>query len=355
MTVQWEQWQREKYQYPGHHLWGATLLPKYGTSVKILSFEQFTLLKKFSQKIKFLGDLDQQFRLIYTMSEYDIVYSGHHLTTSLLGFLRCIGVFKKPIVAIAYQSFNKNIWTQLFTKFFLAGHDKLLCLNNEIKKHLKQEFNVPESKLEVLEWGNDLPFYPVDKNPDIHNITDSAQYIFSTGVTYRDYETLITAFKKINYPLKIHSGTTSEVSNTSFIPDISELTTNINLIQKWLSWKDMLGEYENAYAVAIPLRIRPEKPYNAIGLTSLLEAMSMQKAIVMTRNEFVGIDIEKQGIGIFVDNGDVRGWQQAISYLLAHPEETQEMGMRARHLCEKKYNLEVFTAKLSRSLKNLVN
>ncbi|NEQ19020.1 MAG: glycosyltransferase family 4 protein [Microcoleus sp. SIO2G3] len=78
----------------------------------------------------------------------------------------------------------------------------------------------------------------------------------------------------------------------------------------------------------------------------------MGKAVVMTRTVEPCIDIEKEGIGIFVEQGDVQGWQEAISYLLEHPDETREMGKRGRRLCEEKYNLEVFTSRLSKLLKD---
>ncbi|WP_084786325.1 glycosyltransferase family 4 protein [Mastigocladopsis repens] len=348
MTGQWEQWHRENYQYPSHHLWGATLLPKYGIDVHILPFEKCSFLKKISQRLKIFGDLDQQLRILFFKQEYDVVYSGHHLTTAFLAFLRSLGIFKKPIVAITYQSFRKNLGSHLLTSLLLRGHDKLFCLNNEIKDHLKYEFHIPENKLEILEWGNDLPCYQIKNVSTDENKKSGTRFILSAGKTYRDYDTLIKAFSQINHPLKICSHGNSLISNTC------ELTSNIHLVKKMLSWQELLAEYEQAYAVAIPLNMRPNKPYNAIGLTSLLEAMSMGKAVVMTRNKYVGIDVEKQGIGIVVDQQDVKGWQQAISYLLQHPDETREMGNRSRRLCEEKYNLEVFSSKLSKLLQNVV-
>jgi glycosyltransferase involved in cell wall biosynthesis len=82
--------------------------------------------------------------------------------------------------------------------------------------------------------------------------------------------------------------------------------------------------------------------------------MAMGKAVIMTRNQQIDIDIEKEGIGIFVEPGDVEGWKQAIFYLLEHPQETEEMGNRARSLCENRYNLDEFSSKLSEVLKSVI-
>jgi len=78
----------------------------------------------------------------------------------------------------------------------------------------------------------------------------------------------------------------------------------------------------------------------------------MGKAVIMTRNRQIDIDIEKEGIGIFIKPGDVEGWKRAIYYLLEHPQETEEMGDRARSLCESRYNLEYFSSRLASILQS---
>jgi glycosyltransferase involved in cell wall biosynthesis len=85
-----------------------------------------------------------------------------------------------------------------------------------------------------------------------------------------------------------------------------------------------------------------------IGLTSLLDALALGKAVIMTQYSHINIDIEKEGIGLWVMPGDVAGWRKAISYLLENPNETQEMGKRARLLCEQKYNLDLFSQEIAR-------
>lgn len=131
------------------------------------------------------------------------------------------------------------------------------------------------------------------------------------------------------------------------------VSSNVKIFATSLSWQEILIEHGKAYAIAIPLdNTKPKSYIHAIGVTSLLDAMGMGKAVVMTRTVEHCIDIEKEGIGIFVEQGDDKGWQESISYLLEHPDETREMGKRGRRLCEEKYNLEVFTSRLSELLKD---
>ena len=110
-----------------------------------------------------------------------------------------------------------------------------------------------------------------------------------------------------------------------------------------------MAAYRRAFAIAIPLT----ETEDLAGLTSLLDAMAVGKPVIMTRNKHIDLDLEKEGIGLWVKPGDLAGWQQAIAYLLAHPEEAAAMGDRGRRLCETKYNLDVFTNTLARTLKRV--
>lgn len=350
MTAQWEQWKREDYQYPTHHLWGATTLPKYGIKVNILLYEKYYFLKHISNKLKILGDLDQQCRLLFAKHDYDIIYSANQGATYLLAILRAIGLLRKPVVAIQHQSLKKSIFSLLFVKLILSGYDRLFCLSDGIREHLIKEFHIPENKVCLLEWGIDLPCYDKIKDKTISAIKGGENsFILSAGRTYRDYQTLIKGFKNISYPLRIYSPEEPFFKNN---PDIS---SSVEIFTNYLSWQEILIEHAKAYAIAIPLDTTKAKSYiNLLGVTSLLDAMAMGKAVVMTRTIEPWIDIEKEGIGIFVELGDEKGWQEAISYLLKHPDETREMGNRARRLCDEKYNLEIFTSRLSKLLQDVL-
>ncbi|MCP2728624.1 glycosyltransferase family 4 protein [Limnofasciculus baicalensis] len=353
MDWAWEQWKKKE--YPGHHLWGVTHFEQYGIDLEILPHSKYTILKKISSKIKILGDLDQELRIIFAYKKYDIVYSGHYFNTLLIAFLRSIGIFKKPVVAVSFQTFRKNLWSTIFFKVMVNGYDKLLCLNSVIRDQLRNDFAISEDKLEILEWGMDLSFYQnIGDSDTAANKEDSdTGFILSAGKSDRDYNTLVKAFSSINHSLKIYCSGNSA-------PTISDFPSNIKIKSEHpkaanvLSFSEMEAEYNKAYAVAIPLKITPKTLRNPIGLTSLLNAMVLGKAVVITRHRQIDIDIEKEGIGIWVEPGDVKGWQEAISYLFEHPSETKEMGKRGRLLCETKYNIEKFSEGLAKILKDVV-
>ncbi|WP_404785305.1 glycosyltransferase [Altericista sp. CCNU0014] len=338
-------WKAEGEQARAEHLWGATTLGKYGIEVDILPYQKFGLLKLMS-KVNVLGDLDQQLRVLLSASKYDAIYSAHHLTTPLLALLRKLKLLKTPLVAIAYQSFVPGWVSRLFTALCVDGNDRIICLNPQLKADLIHEFHLSEAKLSVAEWGVDLPFYEAIATHQASAVATDASappLILSTGKTYRDYATLLKGIESLNCQLKICCFDIESVKTGLSLP------ANAHFYEGILPWRAVLQEYRKAYAVAIPLGNYPQKPNNAVGLTVLLEAIALGKPVVMTRNNLSRyvMDIEAAGIGLWVDAGDVKGWQAALGYLLDHPAEAAMMGQRARQLAEQELNLEVFSAKVA--------
>jgi glycosyltransferase involved in cell wall biosynthesis len=328
-----KEWQRGE--YPGHHLWGATHLPDYGIDIDILPFEKYTVLNKIGQMLKLGNHLDQQLRVFWAASKYDLVYSACQDNTLFLSLLRGIGIFRKPIVAIIHHPMPKGRRNSIYVK----GHDKLVCLSASVLRELKTEFKEGEEKISLLYWGVDLPFYKKETNSSAPEMQDS--FIISAGKSSRDHDTLVKAFFQIDYPLKIYCSGQSA-------PSIVNLPSNISAEYRYptfnaISYREMIKAYKKAYAVAIPLI----ETNSLAGLTSLLDAMAMQRPVIMTRNQQIDVDIEKEGIGIWIDPGDVAGWRKAVNYLLAHPEDAKGMGARGYELCQSKYNLEIFSSALA--------
>jgi glycosyltransferase involved in cell wall biosynthesis len=335
--------EKEQNNAPAQHLWGIVGLPEVGIQTEIVDFKSSGWLKKFSDKVKILGDLHQQFQVLKKQNQYDAIYSAHHLSTLLLSALRHIGVLRIPLIAIAYQApRSRSLFWTLFVRLTMGGNDKLLCLSQALVEDLAN-FGIPRSKLQVIHWGVDLPFYGEGKSDQ----PAENRFIFSSGKSYRDYPTLLGAIG--NHELVI-CGAGKTVSND---PNIGE-RKNIKIIQEMIGWQEFIRTYQDAFIVVIVLEANQDRFKNALGLTVLSEALAVGKAIVMTRNDYVGIDLEAEGIGLWVDPGDVAGLQEKLTYLMNNPEVAKAMGRKARILAERKYNLNVFTLQLAHAIKSQI-
>ena len=90
-------------------------------------------------------------------------------------------------------------------------------------------------------------------------------------------------------------------------------------------------------------------PYT-IGLTTLVEAWALGKAVIVTDNPTFPIDVEKEGVGIKVPYGDVNSWIKAIDYLAKNPEVVIKMGKRGKELAQNFYNLNKLTEDVTETL-----
>ena len=366
-----KEWQQDG--QAAHQVWGITQMDQYGIEADILPYHQFPWLKKLGQSMKVLGDLDQQLRVLTKSHHYDLIYSGHYFTTSLLALLRKFKLLNVPLVAIAFQAPRKGFLAKLYVSLFVTGNDKLICLSEGIKEHFEKEFNVSSDRLEMIEWGYDVSFHS-PKPMDLLKVQKQG-YIFSTGKSFRDYKTLIKAFSSLDYPLEIVGYSDNMLELLKDIPQNIEITIplsavsdaqanqslrsgllppNVKTVERLFKTAEILTLYENALAVAIPLDLPPNKPHNTVGISSLLEAMCMGRAVITTENRDMGISLEKEGIGFTVPLHDAQAWKQATQYLFDHPEEAKEMGQRARYLAENRYNLEHFTQKIAQSMQSLI-
>ena len=74
------------------------------------------------------------------------------------------------------------------------------------------------------------------------------------------------------------------------------------------------------------------------GLTTVVEALALGLPIICSRNPQIPVDFDSLGCGISVEYGDVEGWQRAVEYIAAHPEEARKMGCRGREIAERMFN-----------------
>ena len=342
MTEAWHSWKANL--YPSNHLWGVPQMREAGIEIDILPHEKFSALNRNWRFQKLLNmnsldllALDQQWRAV-ARSNYDLIYSGVHTHTPLLARLRSLGLFRKPVVSVIYT----HVLPTNDGDSYINGHDKLICLSQKIEDKLKAELNVPEHKLITIQWAVDVGFYDKAWEPDARELTHQKPIVMSAGKSGRDYNTLVESARNLDCEVQIFCSERS-------LPTISEIPDNVVLQygkkgSTAVPYRQLLEHYRKANLVAIPVGRIDE---GMVGYTSLLEAMVMGKPVVMTRHNYIDIDIEKEGIGIWADPGDIRQWRSAIEYLISRPAEAAEMGNRSRLLCVEKFDIKQYAIKVA--------
>lgn len=294
-------------------------------AIEHISWKQFSLIGNIYNNLKMLKKCDVLFQTyIYAKPFY------------FLALLRLLSFFKKrKLIGISHTELRtSNTWFgNQMLRFVYYSFDKILFHSQKNIDESVHNKLVKAEKCEFLYWGEDLDY--IDNNINIQQ----GNFFLSTGRECRDFPILISAFSKIPYlPLQIYTNKINYGNNYDYLEEEQGLFPNINIefVEKSTATTQYLAQkVGECLCVVIPLR--KEDINYCLGLTSVVEAMAMGKPIISTRNPYSPVDIEKEGIGFFVD--DEQSWINAINYIYYNPEAAKEMGQKARKLAEEKFNI----------------
>ena len=179
----------------------------------------------------------------------------------------------------------------------------------------------------ALRWGPDQDFYPPPQYP--------GHGILAAGRTGRDFSTFGRAATGASAPVTILT------FRSAATPDFAQFGPNVAVLmpETFISYAETARMFAAARALAIPMVAQD----GLCGLTSLMDALGAGKAVIMTRNPLIDIDIEGLGIGKWVEPGDVSGWVDALRYFDENPDAAVEMGRRARKLVDDGLNYRAFS------------
>jgi glycosyltransferase involved in cell wall biosynthesis len=192
--------------------------------------------------------------------------------------------------------------------------------------------------------------------------TDEAM-ICTAGLEYRDYQTFLRAVADLPLRVVVAAGSRwSRHRNNAEQPPPNVEVTSLN----YPALRDL---YARARFVVVPLR----EVDNQAGITVILEAMAMGKAVIVsaTRGQRdvvrgrlctrAGVGGEPLGgpaafgitgeiamdeTGLYVPPGDPLALRRAIQYLLDHPEEATRMGAAGHRLVSASMNVSHFVRRL---------
>jgi glycosyltransferase involved in cell wall biosynthesis len=222
--------------------------------------------------------------------------------------------------------------------------------------------SVSPDRLRLVPYQADTNFW----RPQV--CRDTEPIIATAGLEYRDYATLAEAVRDLSVRTIIAAG--SHWSHHQHNLGGVAVPDNIHIVS--LDYPALRDLYARAAFVVVPLR--PVE--NQAGITTILEAMAMGKAVIVTATEgqrdvvrgrlctaerfesvqgdpaVFGVDTATvcNETGIYVQPGDAAGLRRAIEYLLSAPEEAERLGAAGRALVLDSMNLERFVERVADAL-----
>jgi glycosyltransferase involved in cell wall biosynthesis len=210
----------------------------------------------------------------------------------------------------------------------------------------------------VLPYQVDTEFWRAE---GCATVRDRVPLIVSAGSENRDYQTLVEAVRGLDVRVRIAAGSHWARTNAT----ASELPANVEFIRETLSFMELRALYAEADVVVVPLL----EGTNQAGVTTILEAMSMARPVVVSATEgqrevvtgpFVtsageapdltadrgphrfGLDANGEDSGLYVPPGDAGALRAAIIRLLAEPERAARMAASAREEAVSHFRVEQF-------------
>jgi glycosyltransferase involved in cell wall biosynthesis len=192
--------------------------------------------------------------------------------------------------------------------------------------------------LQVVRYGIDTDFWCPQSIPE------QGSLVVSAGREHRDYESLLQACPE--------TAQLFIADHSPHSPDARRRQPEIwpaNVERRALGRMDLRQKYAQASMVVVPVIDTPF-PF---GITTVLEGMSMGKAVVVSNTLGLRGVVEDGRTGLVVPPGDVTALRRAIEHLLAEPDRRHQLGESARQAAIERFDVDVYAGELARHLREL--
>lgn len=252
---------------PSHWLYGAVEMEKEGDEViweeeSHALLNDWRLVRKYHPDIVFIPNLNLR----------------NHL---LLLLFTALHIARTPVFAFLHHEPKiKRGWKSLQYRLLLKAPRHLFFLSSKTMEETAKAGLVDKDKCSVPGWGPDMDFYNKVKKND-------GGYYVSTGKENRDFNILIEAFRRTGEPLMIMTARNHAGNDYSDLQEKCKDIPNIEVVITENSgnvYPQMLETMANAKALVCPL-LRDKLNY-CVGLSTIADAIGLQKPLIITRNPY---------------------------------------------------------------------
>jgi glycosyltransferase involved in cell wall biosynthesis len=271
---------------------------------------------------------------------YDVVVAWGGQNGFTYAFLRSLfGMTHPPLIILSFNLQGPLSHFPGLARFGMRSASRVVVFTpSEVELYQKALHLAPGTVSYCPHgWYDPMRWYVPGETKEAQALARKGKFIFSSGRSYRDYETLARAVEGTEVCVK--------VSSRPFNLKGFDLPKNMEALG-WLDYRVAQDHmYESSFYV-VPLQAITF----AGGDSSLLQAMSFGKAVVATRAPSTETYLEHGQTGLLVEPGDVEGMRQAILHLWRNPEEAARMGREARRRFEENHTM----AKLAQRVYDIV-
>jgi glycosyltransferase involved in cell wall biosynthesis len=272
-----------------------------------------------------------------------IVTDGEQIGLPLAALMKFLGLGRRPrhLMIVHIISVPKKMI--FLDQLGVQSHiDRFLVYATAQKKFIERRWNIPSQRVQLTPFMVDSAFFSPDK-VQAHNEEPT---ICAVGLERRDYPTLLKAVEGL--PAKVVIAAASPWSKRSDSTQGQAIPINVE-VRKFTQF-DLRQLYADSRFLVMPLE---DVEFQA-GITAILEAMAMERAVICSRTPGQTDAIIEGETGSYVPSGDPAALRAALEQLLNHPEVAERMGKAGRRVVQQQMNLEPYTERLSKFVHEVI-
>ncbi len=326
----------------GRKYWFFRCWPEKNVIVDVVDYTKLPFLHSIEKKC-FKFYVGQTLRVLPKLDAYDIIISHGAQSGILLSFVRSLtGRRYPPHVIIDVGCFNgarNNVFEILPIKFAARSLSGIIYHGTVQREYYKKHLFFLLDRAQFIPFGVDTDFFS-PQNGNENNC------IVAFGQQKRDYKTLYKAWQLLrphNLRLTIIGIDSLHKIGIGALPGEAEVIRKVSIRRL----KEVLA---SAKFIVIPL---PSFNYS-YGQMSLLQSMSMGKAVIVTKTPGT-IDYVKDGCdAVFVEPYNVEDMYRKIKFLINHPRKMKEIASKARETVLRRFNEKIMAAKICKFVRDIV-
>ena len=211
-------------------------------------------------------------------------------------------------------------------RWCFSSVDLCVCSARSECDYYVQEFGWPRSKVAYVPFHTDPGFLDVP--------VEEGAYAVSAGRSFRDYDTLLDAWQGLDVPLSVVGYKGARQAPPSVT------------LHRELPPADLTRLIAGSGIVVLPLQDRQI----SIGQSVLLQAMAMEKAVVVTRVGATVDYIEDMKTGLLVPPGDPAALRAAVGLLMGDATLRRRLAAAAREQVTRAHLVSHYMQGVSRCL-----
>jgi glycosyltransferase involved in cell wall biosynthesis len=216
-----------------------------------------------------------------------------------------------------------------------AAISRILVHSERQQQLAEEELRVPRSRLKLVRYGVDLEFWAPRQAAE-------EELVVSVGREQRDFTTLAEAGRELHASVFVSGASAHSPKAGRSRP----AAWPANFVSDVVDYRALRSLYARASVAVVPLLAADFQA----GVTAVLEAMAMGKAVVVTATEGLRHVVEHGVTAVTVPPEDPAALRDALTALLEHPRERARLGANARSAVEQHFGLDGYVAALATHL-----